>query len=269
MTGSVTGGSVAAGALAAYLVLAVPVSGALGGREWRRRLAQDCRLRLTVYRRTISRHWMLAGLAVGVGGLANMPVSALGVRSPRLIVPGPAGFIAETALLLVVTVAVFVLAGRRPTGPIAGLLPTTREERTLYAGVAVTAGVVEELLFRGFLMQYATGVLGWSWQSAALASALAFGISHLYQGVATAGAAALIGLGFAESYTLTASLLVPVLLHVALDLRVLVWLGASSGQKCKSPSRPSIRSPRWKTRGEELSVPSPATNNSVGAVVEA
>jgi membrane protease YdiL (CAAX protease family) len=212
---------------------------------------------------------MLAGLAVAVGGVADMPLSALGVQSPGLLVPGPAGFVAETALLLVVTAAVVVLAGHRPTGPIAGLLPTTREERKLYAGVAVTAGIVEELLFRGFLMRYATGELGWSWQSAALASALAFGISHLYQGPATAGTAALIGLGFAESYTLTASLLVPVLLHIALDLRVLGWLGVTSGQKCRSPSRLSIRSPRWKTRGEEVSVPSPATNNSVGAVVDA
>ena len=80
----------------------VPVSGALGGREWRRRLAQDERLRPAVYRRTISRHWMLAGLAVGIAGLADMPLSALGVRGPRLIVPGPAAFVAEAALLLVV-----------------------------------------------------------------------------------------------------------------------------------------------------------------------
>jgi membrane protease YdiL (CAAX protease family) len=269
MSSGVSAGSLAAGAFAAYLVLVVPVSGAIGGREWRRRLAADGGLRAVVYRRAISRHWLLAGLAVGVGGLADMPASALGVRSPHVLVAGPAGFVAEAALLVVVAVAVFVLAGHRPVGAIAGLLPTTRDERALYAAVAVTAGIVEELLFRGFLMQYAIGVLGWSWQSAAVASAAVFGISHFYQGLATAGAAALIGLGFAESYTLTASLLVPVLLHVALDLRVLAWPTGSAAQKCKSPSRLSIRSPRWKTRGAEVSVPSPATNNSVGTVVEA
>ncbi len=198
-----------------------------------------------------------------------MPLSSLGVRGPRLIVSGPTGFVTEAALLLVVSVAVFVLAGYRPAAAIAGLLPATPQERTLYAGVAVTAGVVEELLFRGFLMQYAIGTLGWSWQSAALASAVAFGVSHLYQGPVTAGTAALIGLGFAESYALTASLLVPVLLHTALDLRVLARVGVSSTQKCRTPRRLSIRSPEWKTRGAEVSVPSPATNNSVGAVADA
>jgi uncharacterized protein len=269
MTGGISAGSVAAGTFAAYLVLVVPLSGALGGREWRRRMAHDDRLRPAVYRRIISRHWTLAGLAVCAAAAADLPLSSLGVRSPRLIVPGPAGFAAAAALLLVVSVAVFVLAGYRPAGAIAGLLPATREERTLYTGVAVTAGVVEELLFRGFLMQYAIGVLGWSWQSAAAASAVAFGVSHLYQGLATAGTAALIGLGFAESYALTASLLVPVLLHVALDLRVVGRVRVSGGQKCKSPSRLSIRSPEWKTRGAEASVPSPATNSSVGAVADA
>jgi CAAX protease family protein len=269
MTGGIAGGSVAAGVFAAYLVLVVPLSGALGGREWRRRLAQDERLRPAVYRRIISRHWSLAGLAVCAGAAADLPLSSLGVRSPRLIAPGPAAFVAEAALLIVVSVAVFVLAGYRPAGAIMGLLPATREERTLYAGVAGTAGVVEELLFRGFLMQYAIGVLGWSWQSAAFASAVAFGVSHLYQGPATAGTAALIGLGFAESYALTASLLVPVLLHIALDLRVLARVGVSRTQKCKTPSRLSIRSPEWKTRGAEARVPSPATNNSVGAVADA
>ncbi len=282
-------GSAAAGALAAYLVLVVPVSGALAGQQLRRRLGQDGTLRLTVYRRTISRHWLLAGVAVGVAGAAKMPVSALGFRWPRLTGSGPAGLLAGAAMLVTVAIAAAVLAGSRPLRPIAGLLPVTPEERRLYAGVAVTAGIVEELLFRGFLMQYATGVLGWSWQSAAAASTVAFGVSHLYQGPATAAAAALIGLGFAESYTLTASLLVPVLLHVALDLRVLARPGTpSSGrrgrrtcraqkcsaqkcsaQKCSGASNPSSRSPVWNTCGGDASVPSPASSNRVGAVVDA
>lgn len=230
---AITGSTVAPGALAAYLALVVPLSGLFSGRELRRRLQQDGTLRLAVYRRAISRHWLLAGAAVAVARSAHMPLSALGIRGPRLALPGPAGFVTEAALLLTVGIAVMALAGRRGSMTTARLLPGSREERTLYAGVALTAGIVEELLFRGFLMAYATGVLGWSWQSAAAASAVTFGLSHLYQGPATAATAALIGLGFAESYTLTGSLLVPVLLHVALDLRVLAW---PATQPCERPS---------------------------------
>ncbi len=269
MTGSVTAGSVAAGALAAYLVLCVPLSGVLSGRELRRSPARDGTLRLTVYRRTIGRQWWLAAIALTITALAKLPFADLGLRRPRLAIPGPSGFAAEVALLLTIAVAVTKLAGRRPSGTVAVLLPRTYQERRLYIGVAVTAGVVEELLFRGFLMQYAIAVLGWSWQCAAIASALAFGVSHLYQGPITALTATLIGLGFAESYTLTASLLVPVLLHVALDLRVLSWRPEANGQKCKTPSAPSSRSPVWNTCGGEASVPSPATSNSVGAVADA
>ncbi len=276
----VVDGSLLAAALAAYLGLVVPLSGALAGRQLRRRLGQDGSLRLTLYRRTISRHWLLAAVTVGVAAASKISPSALGLRWPRLVSPGPASVVAETALLVTVAIAVTVLAGHRPPRTIATLLPATHQERTLYAGMAVTAGVVEELLFRGFLMQYATGVLGWSWQSAAGASTVAFGISHLYQGPATAGAAALIGLGFAESYALTGSLLVAMLLHVALDLRVLARprtqplgpgtqpLGPGT-QKCSGASKGSSRSPVWNTCGRDESVPSPASSSRVGAVADA
>ena len=210
---------------------------------------------------------------MGITGLAGWPVSALGLRGPRLVGSGVAGFLAEAALLGIVAAAVMGLAGT-PGRTIAGLLPVTGEERTLYAGVAVTAGFVEELLFRGFLMQYAIASLGWSWQCAAIASAAVFGISHLYQGPTTALRAAMVGFGFAESYTLTGSLLVPVLLHVALDLRVLTWPGAGrledGGQKCRGASESSSRSPVWNTCGDpDASTPSPSTSSRVGAVLDA
>jgi membrane protease YdiL (CAAX protease family) len=271
---AVSGSSVASAMLAAYLVLGIPAAGLITRRGLRQEPAPGSDLRLAIYRGAISRQWLLAGVAVGIAGLAGLPVSALGLRGPRLVVAGVAGFLAEAALLVTVAIAVMVLAGRAPGRTIAGLLPVTREERTLYAGVAVTAGFVEELLFRGFLMQYAMATVGWSWQSAALASAAAFGISHLYQGPTTALRAAMVGFGFAESYTLTGSLLVPVLLHIALDLRVLAWPGArplgSGGQKCSGASESSSRSPVWNTCGDPgASTPSPSTSSRVGAVLDA
>lgn len=263
----------AAGVFAAYLVVGLPLSGLLARRELQRRLTHERGLRLTVYRQTISRLWLLAGGTIGMAGLARVPLPALGLRAPSW---GSAEMpqLAAVAVLMAATVTVLtVLAGRSPASHAGGLLPVTGPERRLYVGVALSAGAVEELLFRGFLVLYLTEALGWSVPAAAAASALAFGISHLYQGLGTALAAGVIGYGFAEAYVLTGSLLLPVLVHVALDLRVL-WTRASvtpasAPQKCSGESALSSRSPMWNTLGADVSTPSPATNNNVGAVVDA
>ena len=255
--------------LATYLVIVMPISALATRRELGRRLDDGRGLRMGFYRQAISRGWLLAGVTIGVAGLARQPMSALGLRGPRLMSQGPAALVVEVMLLVIVATGIFTLAGRTPGRATAILLPRTRDERAIYGLVAVSAGVVEELLFRGFLMGYAMGGLGWSWQQASAASAVAFGVSHLYQGPATAAAATLIGFGFAESYTLTGSLLAPVLLHIALDLRVLTWPQPSDPQKCRGVSGPSSRSPVWNTRAGEARVPSPATKSRVGAVADA
>ena len=68
----------AAGVLAAYLVLAIPLAGLASRRELSRRLMGESGLRLTLYRRTISRQSLLAAAAVALVGLAKLPVSRLG-----------------------------------------------------------------------------------------------------------------------------------------------------------------------------------------------
>jgi membrane protease YdiL (CAAX protease family) len=259
-----------AGVFVAYLVLVLPLSGLLTRRELQRRLTRERGLRPIVYRQTISRLWLLAGAAIGIAGAANLPLSALGLRLPRMGSAGAPGLLAGALLLIATLTALAIISGRRPAPRTASLLPDTRQERRLYVAVAFTAGAVEELLFRGFLLVYLTADLGWPVQNAAAASAIAFGFSHVYQGAWIALAAGLIGYGFAETWVLTGSLLVPVVVHVALDLRVL-WTAAAktSGQKCSGASAGSSRSPLWNTLGADSSTPSPPTSSKVGAVVDA
>jgi uncharacterized protein len=259
----------AAGVLATYLVLAIPLAGLASRRELARRLTRESGLRLTLYRRTINRQWLLAAASIALVGLAKLPVSRLGLRAGRLSAMNGAscGVVAIAAVALTLTL-------RRNPGSqsTAGLLPVTPDERRLYVAVAFTAGGAEELLFRGFLLLYLTGALGWPWPVAALASSVAFGLGHLHQGARTALTAGAIGYGFAGIYLLTGSLLMPMLLHIALDLSVLA-AGRTSGpqaQKCKGASMPSSRSPVWNTCGEpSASTPSPCTRSRVGAVVDA
>jgi hypothetical protein len=109
--------------------------------------------------------------------------------------------------------------------PMAGLLPRSRPERWAFAAVAVTAGVTEEVLYRGYLMWWlvlAAPVGGYG--GAMLLTSAAFGLGHAYQGLVPAAVAGVAGLGLALLAFTTGSLLLPVLLHVLVDLRVLLLL---------------------------------------------
>lgn len=98
------------------------------------------------------------------------------------------------------------------------ILPATPREARAFCGVAITAGICEEVLYRGYLLWYLLSLWPGRLAIAAAAAVLIFGVGHAYQGVrgivhtAIAG-----GIGMAV-YLLTGSLLAPILLHAALDL---------------------------------------------------
>jgi membrane protease YdiL (CAAX protease family) len=101
------------------------------------------------------------------------------------------------------------------------LVATTPAERRWACAVSVSAGVCEELVFRGMLI--AAGIaLGWSPTVATLVSGALFGLVHLYQGWPGALLATALGLMMALLYVPTGSLLLPIALHVLIDLRGLV-----------------------------------------------
>ncbi len=65
----------------------------------------------------------------------------------------------------------------------ARLAPATAAEMALYLALSVSAGMCEELIFRGYLQQQFIGVTGRAWAGVALA-ALVFGSAHGYEGAA-------------------------------------------------------------------------------------
>jgi membrane protease YdiL (CAAX protease family) len=97
-----------------------------------------------------------------------------------------------------------------------------RLERSVFALLAVTAGVCEELLFRGFGIAY----LRWLWPGsprvAVIAiTAVAFGLVHLYQGPRGVVLTGLVGAYLAWLVLSTGSLLPAMVIHALLDLRIL------------------------------------------------
>jgi uncharacterized protein len=108
---------------------------------------------------------------------------------------------------------------------LAFLLPSSIRERRWWWLVCITAGICEEVVYRGFLLHYFHTLpfhLSLAW--AMVASSGIFGIGHLYQGVAGGVQTAVIGFVFAAMFVMTGSLLVPIVVHAVMDLRVLAML---------------------------------------------
>jgi membrane protease YdiL (CAAX protease family) len=96
------------------------------------------------------------------------------------------------------------------------LLPWTPREARLFIAVAVTAGICEEILYRGYLLWYLRQFMPGG--VAIVTAVLAFGVGHVYQGAGGVFATGVAGAVAMTVFLLTDSLLAPMMLHAALDL---------------------------------------------------
>lgn len=106
------------------------------------------------------------------------------------------------------------------------LFPVSKQERRWWILLSLTAGICEEIFFRGLLLQFIQGQSHANWHVdlnvALIISALVFGICHYYQGISGIIRTTIGGLLFGLLTILTNSLWLSILLHVLVDLVVLV-----------------------------------------------
>jgi uncharacterized protein len=108
---------------------------------------------------------------------------------------------------------------------LAFFLPVTPRERAWWVIVSVSAGVCEEVVFRGFLLHYLhAGPWHVPLAIAIIVAAAIFGVQHLYQGAVGVVQTTIIGAIFGAIFLVTGSLVVPMLLHCVMDLRVLLLI---------------------------------------------
>jgi len=182
------------------------------------------------YRVMIVGEWALVAFVAGRWLWLQRPRSMLWLIVPqgwRLIVAG--AIVVATAWLLVAQIrSVATLdaekrAALRPSlGSVAFLLPHTAVEKHWFLGLSVTAGVCEEVLYRGFLVWAMQPWLGlWG---AALVSVLAFGVAHAYQGSGGLVRTTLVGAVLGGIALLTGSILPGIVVHAMVDV-----LGGTTG----------------------------------------
>jgi membrane protease YdiL (CAAX protease family) len=145
--------------------------------------------RRNAYRRAILGQWFFAALAVLLWATMRRGWRALGVLPPssgtRLLVS--ALLVALVALFVVVQMTSVrrassdVRQSLRPRlGSYTFLLPHTPREYRWFLLLAVTAGICEELLYRGYLVWVLRPFFGLA--GAVVASVVLFGAAHAYQG---------------------------------------------------------------------------------------
>jgi membrane protease YdiL (CAAX protease family) len=156
--------------------------------------------------------------------LLDRPLVDLGFSKP-----GGAGFIAGCVIVLLVCAYLFFAWRKTATmtpdqrrkeidslGSLAHFLPLTDRHMRHFDALSITAGIVEEIVFRGFVIWYLAHVMPvWA---AAIVSSVFFGLVHSYQGASGIFRTGLIGLAFALLYVFTGSIWLPIVGHILFDM---------------------------------------------------
>jgi membrane protease YdiL (CAAX protease family) len=178
--------------------------------------------RARIYRNILVPEWGFTACVIGLWAARGRPWSALrlGFVTPLRLAVGLA-FAAIVLILLWVQRRALIARPDRlarlrgKLGQVEILLPRTPGERRGFALVSITAGICEELLFRGFLMWYFSG---WGIVAAVAVSSLFFGFAHIYQGMPSVPRTGIVGLVFALIVVATGSLWPAIIIHAAIDL---------------------------------------------------
>lgn len=208
----------------ALIVIVVPLRAYAERQRLERALASgaaDARLR--AYRRILAWQWISTAVLLAIWLGVGRPLSLLGVKLPH-----GSGFWSGVAIFAVAAAGLFAQLHavrtspqvaeqvRAATASLRFLLPVTRRELRVFTWLGVTAGIVEELLCRGYMIWVLRAVVP-TWAALVLSS-VAFGAGHAYQGLAGVFKTSAVGLGLGGLYLLTGSIWMPILLHAVVDV---------------------------------------------------
>jgi membrane protease YdiL (CAAX protease family) len=207
------------------IAIVYPIAGLFGFRRLLQRIAAGESVnRSQLYRNTIIGHWTLFFICIAMWAGEARPWSALGLGL-RLDLRFGLGLIFTILGIVVLLMQVRQVKSatqeqldgiRKRFGKLSLIVPHNGNELARFYGLSITAGIVEEILWRGFLIWYLSQFTPlWA---AALISTVGFGLAHAYQGIAHLPQITAVGAAFAGLYLLTGSIWLPIILHAAVDI---------------------------------------------------
>jgi uncharacterized protein len=159
--------------------------------------------------------WILAALAMLAARASDFSRADL-----RLVPISTASLLVASTLTIIAGLAVMALGKmvRVRESPIVHfLIPRSTTEKIAFAGLSVSAGIAEELVFRSFLIA-ALFLASGSMALAVALSVAVFAAAHAYQGWIGALRVAALGLILTIPFLVTGSVYPSVVAHIALDL---------------------------------------------------
>ncbi len=211
-----------------FIVLLFIVQPIYGAYSYRRYVAKveagEAEDRVKLYKETIALEWVAFAVVAGAWTLLSRPIAELG-----FVTPGGSGFWGGAAALALVTAYLVysVFAAKKMSnadkskqidalGKLRYIAPQNSHDYQYFIPVSITAGIVEEFLYRGFAFWYLAHFMPiWA---VVVVSSVAFGLGHSYQGVSGMVRVTLIGLAFGAFYVWTGSIWLPMLAHAILDI---------------------------------------------------
>lgn len=188
----------------------------------------DSRLRIALFVGNTIGLWVMALTVIALWWWLGRPWGQLGLQwTPAAVSFWSLGL---TALFFLIYLAdamhdIFSVTGRIETqhrlSEELALLPRRPREYLYFIPLAFSAGICEEIVFRGFFITYLVSLTGtsiWGYMLAIGLPAIIFGAVHIYQGRAAVWKITIMAVIFGVAYALTASILLLIILHVLVDL---------------------------------------------------
>lgn len=179
--------------------------------------------RLALYASTIAFQWAMVALVAWRGWIHGYTAAQLGLTMPDrsgLFVAAMIGgaTVATLQWLNLRRVGKIPVEKRGPLVPIAQwIFPQSMVELLPYFALALTAGICEEFLYRGFTMAVLAR-MGFPVWAVVLISSVMFGLAHLYQGRGGLVGTLLVGAVFGMARIAYDSLVPVIFWHSALDM---------------------------------------------------
>jgi len=197
--------------LAAYTVLVEPLLRTNFYRNLKKQIKVDPNARLLFYRTQVLWEWSWVIILIVILIPIQNPLTWLGLTMPSTV-----GWIILAALVIGIGLSIVLL--RQNPRALANMqssleatsipLPVSNAERKWFIAAAITAGVCEELLYRGFLIRYAMITFpGLDFLLISILSGIIYGISRVYQGMKGILQTSMMGFSFAIVYFLSGNLI--------------------------------------------------------------
>ena len=183
--------------------------------------------RVNMYQKTIVAQWVALAFVIIAWLIASFKWQSFIFYPGESKAPNNeflAGFLTSviiTSIVLVIVWTVLSKKGKAPTvGNIDFLLPQTKQERIWYTFVALTAGICEELIFRGAMTFFLVSLpFDLSLTSVGVIGSIIFGLVHLYQGPKGVIMTGFLGFAMFNVYAMTGSLFLAIFLHFIIDVK--------------------------------------------------